>query len=102
MPVAYLELRREAQWLSMLRRFNVMLDGQRIDRIGRGAKRTYEIAPGEHELVVSIDWVSSTPVKFRVAAGQRVCYVCGHPTPTWQAALRPATLVSSIVVVPDN
>lgn len=101
MPVAYLELRRDSRWLSALRRFDVLLDRQRIGRLARGRKCTYEIAPGDHELVIRIDWVTSEPLHFRIAAGQHVRYVCGHPAPNWLAFLM-STHVSSIYVAPDD
>lgn len=98
---ATLHLRRISQWLSVFRKFRVVLDGAEIGRIKRGTTQTYEVAPGEHELVVKIDWVASEPVTFRCTAGEDVRFVCGHPTPTWQAALSPSQLVADLVVVRD-
>lgn len=99
---ARLHLRRIPQWLSIFRKFRVLLDGQEIDRIQRGVTRTYEITPGEHELIIKIDWVSSPTARFRCDAGEDVRFVCGHPTPTWRAALDPAQLVSNLVLIPDD
>ncbi len=101
MGVAYLHLRRVKQWMSVFRKFRVHLDGKCVDKIKRGAERTYELTPGEHELVVKIDWVKSSPVAFHCAAGEHVRLVCGHPDATWRAALNPNALVDSIFVVPD-
>ncbi len=102
MPTAYLHLRRVSQWLSRWRAFRVMLDGQCIDKIRNGVSRVYEITPGEHELVITIDWVSSDPVVFCCAEGEAVRFACRHPSPTWRAALNPHSLVSSIEVMPDD
>jgi len=109
---AYLHLRRVSQWMSRFRKFGVVLDGQHLDGIKSGAARVYEIKPGEHELAVTIDWVSSPAVVFRCEAGQHVRFVCGHPSPSWRSALTagvqagvglpPSTLVSSIDLVPDD
>jgi hypothetical protein len=102
MPSAYLRLRRISQWMSRFRKFGVMLDGECIDKISNGTARVYEISPGEHELVVSIDWVSSGPVVFNCPAEHEVRFVCGHPTPSWRAAFLPHTLISTIDLVPDD
>lgn len=101
-PTAHLHLRRISQWLSVFRKFRVLLDGREIGRIKRGATKTYEIAPGEHELIVKIDWVSAEPVTFRCEPGEHVRFVCGHPTPSWRAVLSPSQLVSDLVVVRDD
>lgn len=98
---AYLHVRRIAQWLSVFRRFRVLLDGRCIGRIRRGASGCYEIEPGGHALHVAIDWVESPAVPFQCASGEHVRFVCGHPDPTWRAALVPGTLVSEILVLPD-
>ncbi|GMU84613.1 MAG: hypothetical protein AMXMBFR47_44820 [Planctomycetota bacterium] len=98
---AHLHLRRIRQWLSVFRKFRVILDGSEIGRIKRGTTETYEVAPGEHELVVKIDWVSAEPVTFRCEPGEHVRFVCGHPTPSWKAFLTPSQLVSDLVVVRD-
>jgi len=37
--MACLQLRRASQWLSRFRRFDVLLDGERIDRIGDAGLR---------------------------------------------------------------
>src|SRR5262245_4216054 len=102
MSKAQLHLRRISQAASYFRKFRVILDGECIDKIKRGASRVYEITPGEHELVMKIDWVSSEPVVFRCEAGQSVRFVCGHPSPTWHAALAPHLFVSAILLVPDD
>lgn len=97
---ATLHLRRSKQWMSIFRKFRVLLDGECIDRIPRGATRTYEITPGRHELQVTIDWVASPTVEFECETGQHVRYACGHPPPT--LTLNAYTLVSMIDLVPDD
>jgi hypothetical protein len=99
LATAHLHLERVSQWMSRWRKFRVVLDGQCIDKIRRGVTREYEIAPGEHELVVSIDWVASAPVRFRCEGGEHVRFVCGHPSPTWHVAANPGRLVSEIELV---
>lgn len=101
MSAAYLHVRRVNQWLSRFRKFRVKLDGAVIGKIKHGATGDFEISPGDHELVVSIDWVSSEAVAFSCKAGEHVRFVCGHPDATWRAALDPMTLVDTIAIAPD-
>lgn len=102
MPSAHLHLRRVSQWQSYCRKFRVELDGKRLDGIKVGASREYDIEPGEHRLVVSIDWVSSDPMTFHCGAGEHIRFVCGHPDPSWKVGFRPSSLVSSIDLRPDD
>ena len=97
---ATLHLRRSKQWMSIFRKFRVVLDGECIDRIPRGATRTYEITPGRHELQVTIDWVASPTVTIDCVAGQHVRYTCGHAPAT--LTLNAYALVSVIELVPDS
>lgn len=99
---ATLHIRRIHQWLSMFRKFRIELDGDVLGKIKNGGTQEFRISPGEHELVIGIDWVSSDPVKFRCDAGDQMWYACGHPTPTWRSAVSPANLVGSILIIPDR
>lgn len=102
MPGAYLHLRRVRQWRSCCRRFRVELDGRRLDGIMAGVERTYPIEPGDHALVVSIDWVSSPKAVFHCRPGQHVRFVCRHPDPSWRMVLRPGEMVSAIELLADE
>lgn len=57
-----------------LRRFHVMLDGQRFASIDIGQSLVFDLPPGHHELLARIDWCRSNPLKIEVCP-QRTEYV---------------------------
>jgi len=57
---ASITLSRGTGYADRLRSYRVMLDGKEIGRIGNGETKSFPVGPGQHELVVKIDWCSST------------------------------------------
>lgn len=65
----------------MLRNFVVYLDGTKIDSIGSGEGKTYQVSPGKHSLEVRFDFYRSPPVHLSLDAGSMISLVCGDGGP---------------------
>jgi hypothetical protein len=70
-------LKRDSGYADRLRKYRVLLDAQEIGRIGDGEKRVFEITPGQHQLVVKVDWAKTPAVTFVAAQGQTANFSCG-------------------------
>jgi hypothetical protein len=78
---ATLRVTRINQWISRFRRFRILLNGDVIGQVRNASVAEFEIAPGQHDLQVKIDWVASDPVTFVAEPGQIIEFECGHPAP---------------------
>lgn len=52
-------LRRRRQYFGLIRRLRVLIDGQEVEPLAFGERRTYEVTEGEHQVQVRMDWASS-------------------------------------------
>jgi hypothetical protein len=75
--VANISVRRESAFFDRFRDYRILLDGREIGRIGNGQEKSFQIDPGEHELLMTIDWCSSSPVRFLAVSGQDSRFRCG-------------------------
>ena len=76
MPTA-ISLKRDSGYADRLRKNRVLVDGQEIGRIGDSEEKTFEIAPGQHQLVVRVDWAKTPAVSFVATQGQTAKFSCG-------------------------
>ena len=58
---------RDSGYADRVRDYRVMLDGAEIGRIGNGGEKSFEIAPGHHQLVIKVDYSapSASPLAHR-------------------------------------
>src|SRR4051812_9592454 len=74
-------------WIDRARAYKVMVDGQEVGRVRNGDSQSFEVAPGRHEVHMSIDWTRSPSVEVDVpAAGDAHlrCYANANPfTALW-------------------
>ena len=73
-----LSISRDAGYADRLRDYRILCDGREIGRIRNAEARDFEIAPGEHRLLVKIDWCRSNEVQFSVHDGDTARFLCGN------------------------
>lgn len=59
-------------WRDRLRKYKLILDGQLVAELSRGAEATLHVAPGQHRAQARISWTGSAEVVFDVRPGQVV------------------------------
>ena len=60
--MATIKIKRTSEWVGMARNYKVFIDGQFVGKIANGATKEFPIPPGQHTVVVKIDWCSSPSV----------------------------------------
>jgi len=71
-------LARKPQYQDKLRNYKVVLDDVQIDEIKQDQTLKLEVAPGEHTLVLKVDWTSSNKLLFNAKLGEDVYLECGN------------------------
>lgn len=71
-----LKLKRDSGWADRARAYKVVLDGKVMGEIKNGEEKMFDIAEGEHELVIKIDWCASNTVNFN-KNGNATIFECG-------------------------
>ena len=59
-----------------LRSYQVIIDGERLGKIGSGENREFPISPGRHRLRLKVDWAVSKTIEFDVNETGRVSFAC--------------------------
>ena len=54
--MAALNLIRDSGWADYFRAYRILLDGKQICEVRNGATKLVFVSPGEHSLVVRVDW----------------------------------------------
>jgi len=77
---------REGDWSDKLRKWRILIDGQEVGQMRERGTFQYEIPSGRHELTMKVDWASSETLRFEIAPGEEVGFVCrsGRRFPLWR------------------
>jgi hypothetical protein len=67
---------RDSSVVNGTRAFKVILDGKQVAKIKNGERIELDVAPGDHSLLLKIDWCRSNIVELR-ADSEDVTYRCG-------------------------
>jgi hypothetical protein len=67
---------RDSSVVNGTRAFKVVLDGKAVARIKNGETIELDLAPGDHSLLLKIDWCRSNIVEL-TADSEAVTYRCG-------------------------
>lgn len=59
-----------------LRNYEVVIDGEVVGSLAPGQASMFDLASGEHEIVMKIDWARSDEISFSLSAGQTVRFRC--------------------------
>lgn len=80
-PKARLEVTRPRTWFGVLRRLDVLVDGERRARLRRGERAELEVDEGDHVLQVRMDWCTSPEVLVSCRRGSVRAFRCRMPGP---------------------
>ena len=79
---AQISLRRTRRPLGdMLRAYAVVIDGNKVGDIRRGETRTFDVAPGRHEIHLEIDWAKSRNLELNLSSGDVASLTCSARPP---------------------
>ena len=85
---AQISLRRMRRPLGdMLRTYTVVIDGNTVGDVRRGETRTFDVAPGRHEIHLEIDWAKSRNLELNLSSGDVASLACSARPPNagWTA-----------------
>lgn len=74
--MAKIKIFREKSWADSLREYKIIIDGKELDRIKQGETKTLELAPGDHEIYLKIDFCRSRKINFNVANASEARFRC--------------------------
>lgn len=69
--------REKSYWGDILRKYNVMVDGQCMAQIENGGTAQIDIPPGRHKVWVAIDWCRSPKLEIDITDGEDQTFQCG-------------------------
>lgn len=69
-------IQRDSGYADRVRAYKVVLDGDVVGEIRNGQKLELDVAPGQHEMHLKIDWCRSNSVDF-IVDGDLVEFECG-------------------------
>lgn len=70
-------LARHADQTNILRRYKVLVDGELVGMIRAGEIMSFPVNPGEHNVVVKVDWCASRPLSITKAPRANLSLWCG-------------------------
>jgi hypothetical protein len=76
--LATINIERKKQRADIFRAYIVKVDGKTVAKIRIGEKVTFQVEPGNHELVLTIDWCRSSKVKFVAHNDEELHFKCGN------------------------
>lgn len=85
-PVNSLTLIRGLDYTNYIRKYTVIIDGNRVDEISSGETRHISLAPGVHSISLQIDWCKTAPLQFEMCDGTNITMHCGATYNDWKAA----------------
>jgi hypothetical protein len=87
-PTAQITLKRLRRPIGdVLRTYKVLIDGATVGDIRRGETKTFDVAPGEHEIHLEIDWAGSRKLGLNLSEGDVATLTCSARPPNsgWTA-----------------
>lgn len=69
-------LERESAFNDRWRRYTIVVDGQKVGKIGDGDVIEIPVDPGSHSLRLRISWTGSPTQDFSIAEGETVRFQC--------------------------
>src|SRR5437016_221349 len=74
---------RPWQFGNLWRDFKVLMDGVPVARLANGRSVMIPMSPGKHEIVATIDWCRSRPLRIMVRDGSEPCLRVRCTVPWW-------------------
>lgn len=82
-----LRLNRTRAYADKMRAYKVVVDGDVIGEIRNGESMGFDVAPGSHNLVLTIDWCRSREVPFEASSGVDVAFDLSPRARGWAVLL---------------
>lgn len=64
--MATIQIQRIGEYNSMLRNYQIYIDGEMVGLIANGETKDFITTPGQHTLVAKVDWCSSPEIEVNV------------------------------------
>jgi hypothetical protein len=81
MEAASISISRSADcWVDRARQYAVIIDGTDVGRLKAGESAEFDVAPGEREVFLKLDWVRSRSINVSLSPGQRIGISCRSPS----------------------
>jgi hypothetical protein len=71
-----IEIQRASKYTDRVRAYKVHVDGKEVGTIKNGETAEFQVAPGTHEVKLTIDWTSSPPLTIDAPPGGAVRLTC--------------------------
>jgi hypothetical protein len=78
--------RQAGGYTDRARAYKVLVDGDEKATVKHGQTAEVEVAPGEHELQMKVDWATSPPLRVELADGDHARFACApnaNPLTAW-------------------
>jgi hypothetical protein len=72
--MASLKIVRDSGYGDLLRFYEIVLDGKRVGKIWDGDTVELTVSPGQHSLLIRIDWCGSETIPFTVEEGSSILF----------------------------
>jgi hypothetical protein len=82
--MATIAVSRDSGYADRLRDYRVLLDSDEIGRLGNAGEKSFDIAPGAHQLMIKVDWGRSNVVAFEISQDQILKFRCGSSLRGWR------------------
>ena len=81
--MAKLIVKRKKEWNNRARKYKLYIDGEKVEPIGNGEIKTFELDPGKHTVIAKMDWMSSPEFEADLSGDQSKtielsCYKLGR------------------------
>ena len=77
MKTSHINIHRPPEYVGMLRKLWIFVDGVKTAFLKNGESVSLDIAPGKHEIFISSDYLKSNRLKLVLASEETVCLECG-------------------------
>lgn len=71
-----IQIERRRGIADLIRSYQVYVDGQHAGKLREDERCTVAVQPGDHEVILKVDWCSSPPVIVHVEAGETISLYC--------------------------
>lgn len=79
-----IKINRVTDYADKLRKYKIMLDDEQVSEIRDGETKSIELAEGNHNIYLKIDWCRSNKIDFYITEGQVIEFDCGCSVVGWR------------------
>src|SRR5699024_10868417 len=67
-----LKISRDSGYADRARKYKIICNSEYLGKIGNGETKGFDLAPGDYELYLKVDWCRSNKINFKVSSNERV------------------------------